>query len=178
MVTAERNRRLTEDRLKYYTPYPKQRAFHDAGAKHRERLFMAGNRVGKTLCGAAEMAMHLTGRYPEWWAGKRFSNSVRAWAAGVTSETTRDVVQEKLIGPPFRESERGSGMIPKDLILDVINARGVPGTMIRFPSGTSAATIRRCNSNPTSAAGRSGKASGSRFAGWMRNARSTCISRH
>src|SRR5262245_33743239 len=31
-----------------------------------------------------------------------FDKPVRAWAAGVTAETTRDVLQEKLIGPPFR----------------------------------------------------------------------------
>src|SRR5262245_59749201 len=116
MVTAERNRRSIEDRLKYYKPYPKQQAVHAAGALQRERLFMAANRCGKTLCGAAEMAMHLTGRYSDWWGGKRFPGAVRAWAAGVTSETTRDVVQEKLIGPPFRENERGTGLIPKDAI--------------------------------------------------------------
>src|SRR5262245_31527689 len=31
-----------------------------------------------------------------------FDKPVRAGAAGVTAETTRDVLQEKLIGPPFR----------------------------------------------------------------------------
>ena len=31
---------------------------------HRERLFLAGNQLGKTLAGGAEWAMHLTGRYP------------------------------------------------------------------------------------------------------------------
>jgi hypothetical protein len=36
-------------------------AFHDAGAKHRERLLMSANRFGKTMCGAAELAFHLTG---------------------------------------------------------------------------------------------------------------------
>jgi hypothetical protein len=75
---------------------------------------MAGDaRFGKTTGGAAELAFHLTGDYPEWWNGKCFDRPVRAWAAGVTGETTRDVLQEKLIGPPFRESEWGTGMIPK-----------------------------------------------------------------
>ena len=56
-LEAERQRRLTENRLAYYKPYAKQKEFHDAGKTARERLFMAANRVGKSLCGAAEMAM-------------------------------------------------------------------------------------------------------------------------
>jgi phage terminase large subunit-like protein len=112
--------------LNYYHPYPKQKSFHDAGAKHRERLFMAANRVGKTQCGAAEMAMHLTGLYGSWFEGKRFDKPVRAWAAGVTNESCRDVVQDKLIGPPFRRLEWGQGMIPKDCLGEVSMARGTP----------------------------------------------------
>src|SRR6516165_8845594 len=45
-LTAEKSRRLTENRLAYYKPYPKQAEFHNAGAKHRERLLMAGNQLG------------------------------------------------------------------------------------------------------------------------------------
>ena len=87
---------------------------------------MAGNRTGKTMCGAAEMAMHLTGEYPNWWAGKRFDKAVRAWAAGVTNESARDVVQDKLIGPPFRKYEWGQGLIPKHALGEVSMARGTP----------------------------------------------------
>jgi phage terminase large subunit-like protein len=90
---------------------------------------MTANRFGKTVCGAAEMAFHLTGQYPAWWEGKRFNRPVRAWAAGVTGETTRDVVQEKLIGPPFRESEWGTGMIPRAALSSIANARGLPGAI-------------------------------------------------
>ena len=112
-----------------YRPYPKQVAFHDAGAKHRERLLMCANRFGKTMCGAAELAFHLTGDYPEWWNGKRFDKPVRAWAAGVTGETTRDVLQEKLMGPSFRESEWGTGMIPKAAIARVATSRSIPAAI-------------------------------------------------
>ena len=79
------------------------------------------------VCGVAELAMHLTGRYADWWAGKRFDKPVRAWAAGVTNESTRDVVQEKLIGPPFDESKWGTGLIPKAALAEVAPARGLPG---------------------------------------------------
>lgn len=88
---------------------------------------MAANRVGKTFCGAAEMAMHLTGQYPPWWAGKRFGKPVRAWAAGVTNLTSRDIVQDALIGPHQRREEWGTGMIPGDSLKleDTSTARGV-----------------------------------------------------
>jgi phage terminase large subunit-like protein len=72
------------------------------------------------------MAMHLTGQYAPWFEGKRFDKPVRAWAAGVTNESARDVVQEKLIGSPFRKAEWGQGMIPKDCLGEVTMARGTP----------------------------------------------------
>jgi phage terminase large subunit-like protein len=125
-LEGERQRRQDENRLSFYKPYPKQKSFHDAGKLHRERAFIAGNRVGKTQCGAAEMAMHLTGLYPDWWTGKRFDKPVRAWAAGVTNESARDVVQEKLIGPPTRRAEWGTGMIPKNCFGEMSLARGTP----------------------------------------------------
>ncbi len=71
------------------------------------------------------MAMHLTGRYPEWWDGKRFDQPIKAWAAGVTSESTRDVVQDKLVGPPQRSEDWGTGFIPKDCIEDHSPSRGI-----------------------------------------------------
>src|SRR5215831_9105217 len=128
-LEAVKAQRAAENKLAHYRPYPKQAAFHEAGAKHRERLLMCANRFGKTMCGAAELAFHLTGDYPQWWNGKRFDKPVRAWAAGVTGETTRDVLQEKLIGPPFRESEWGTGMIPKGAIAGVATSRGIPAAI-------------------------------------------------
>jgi phage terminase large subunit-like protein len=131
--------RAAENKLAHYRPYPKQAAFHEAGAKHRERLLMCANRFGKTTGGSAELAFHLIGDYPEWWNGKRFDKPVRAWAAGVTAETTRDVLQEKLIGPPFREAEWGTGIIPKAAIAGVATSRGIPAAIdtvsVRHVSG-------------------------------------------
>src|SRR5262245_61094262 len=81
-LETERSRRLTEDRLRYYTPYPKQAEFHSAGATHRERLLMAANQVGKTYAAAMELAAHACGQYPPGWQGYRFDRAIRAWAAG------------------------------------------------------------------------------------------------
>jgi phage terminase large subunit-like protein len=113
----------SENRLAYYVPYQKQREFHAAGASARERLLMAGNQLGKTLAGGFEAAMHATGRYPDWWTGKRFGGPTVAWVAGVTGESTRDNPQRVLLGRP---GKRGIGAIPKDAIIEVTPARGVP----------------------------------------------------
>ena len=86
------------DKATFYQPTAKQIEFHTAGATARERLFLAGNQLGKTTAGAYELAFHLTGRYPEWWEGRRFGGPVVAWAAGVTAESTRDNPQRLLLG--------------------------------------------------------------------------------
>lgn len=129
-LLEERERRQRENRLRYYQPYPKQADFHAAGLTHRERLFMAGNQLGKTLAGGAEVAYHLTGDYPDWWVGRRFDKPTTWWAAGFTSESTRDNPQRILLGPPAMEAEWGSGMLPKDRILGIQKrAHGVSGAV-------------------------------------------------
>lgn len=119
---AELERRISENRLARYKPYAKQREFHGKGAS-RERLFIAGNQLGKTIAGGYEAAMHATGRYPEWWTGRRFDKPTMGWAAGITGETTRDTVQRILAGRP---GSHGTGAIPKDSLIEVQPARGVP----------------------------------------------------
>lgn len=86
---------------------------------------MAGNQLGKTIAGGAEWAMHLTGRYPDWWDGATFSKPVIMWAAGVTGESTRDNPQRILIGPPPKEEEWGTGMVPKECVVDWDRAMGI-----------------------------------------------------
>jgi hypothetical protein len=54
---AEESRRKRNRRLATYRPYPRQAEFHAAGARHRERLFLAGNQLGKSLAGASETAI-------------------------------------------------------------------------------------------------------------------------
>lgn len=111
---AEADRLLARKKLERYRPYPKQAEFHAAGAEYKERLFLAGNQLGKTWSGGFEFAMHLTGRYPDWWTGWRFDKPIQAWAAGPTSEKTRDNPQRILIGPPADQESWGTGSIPAD----------------------------------------------------------------
>lgn len=70
-VAMETARRQDHNKLESYQPYPKQMDFYAAGKHWRERLLMAGNQCGKTYAGSFEMAVHLTGRYPDWWPGHR-----------------------------------------------------------------------------------------------------------
>jgi phage terminase large subunit-like protein len=146
MLMAELDRRRRTNRLQSYRPYAKQHEFHSAGAFFRERLFMAGNQLGKTLGGAAEAAMHLTGRYDlysgpngEPWEGKRFSKAVVMLAGSESYELTRDGVQRLLVGPPMSEEEWGTGYIPKADIVATTRRSGVSGALdtvtVRHASG-------------------------------------------
>jgi phage terminase large subunit-like protein len=121
--------RATRNRLETYRPYTKQAAFHAAGAHHRERLLMAGNQLGKTTCGAAEAAMHLTGAYPDGWRGRRFERPIRMWATSKTSEVTRDGVQRLLIGEPKDTLQWGSGLIPQAALLSTSRRTGVSNAL-------------------------------------------------
>lgn len=107
--------------------YTKHLAFMRAGSTHRERCFLAGNRVGKTQCAAYEVTCHLTGLYPDWWEGKRFEQPIRAWAAGDTAKTVREIIVVELLGLP---GQYGSGMLPARNIKHVAHA--AQGTVDRI----------------------------------------------
>lgn len=109
--------------------YPKHMRFFEAGAEHRERLFMAANRIGKTEgAGGYETALHLTGQYPEWWKGRRFDRPISAWMAGKTNETTRDILQAKMFGRITYEGRQkmvsGTGLVPHATIGSLAWKRG------------------------------------------------------
>lgn len=121
--------------------YPKHLGFFRLGHTHNERIFMAGNRVGKTVAAGTEVAYHLTGRYPNWWDGRRFDKPTRFLASGDTHETTRDIIQLKMIGATTdRPNDIGTGLIPGDCIVGVVPRPHVKGAvekvMVRHePSG-------------------------------------------
>lgn len=167
LIRQEKARRA-RNRIETYFPdsgpfrrelYPKHLEFFAAGGKHdplpscpdgcdgsphRERCFMAANRIGKTDAGSYETTLHLTGLYPQWWTGKRFSRPVKCWACGDTSKTTREVIQRKLYGPL---SDPGVGMIPGDQILHRTAKQGISEALdtiyVRHVSGgTSSVTLK------------------------------------
>lgn len=125
-----------ECKLYFYKPYEKQREFHAQGKVKRERALIAGNQLGKTLAAGHELAYHLTGIYPQWWDGKRYSKPIRCWVSGVTGESTRDNPQRILLGPV---GQMGTGTIPKAHIVKTSAARGIPdaieNVLVRHISG-------------------------------------------
>lgn len=86
--SQEIENRKTQDHInfKHYKPNPKQLEFHATGLIARERMFRAGNRVGKSFSVSREGAMHLTGVYPEWWNGYKYENPINMWAAGISGK--------------------------------------------------------------------------------------------
>lgn len=135
-LLEERERRRRSNLLATYKPYPKQAEFHAAGAEFRERLLMAGNQLGKTWSAGFEVAMHLTGRYPEWWQGRRWARPIVAWVASETMEVSRDAAQRVLLG---RDGDRGTGAIPLECLLETPSYPNVKGAVsqakVRHVSG-------------------------------------------
>src|SRR6266436_2810361 len=133
--------RSSEKQLLRYQPYPKQLVFHEAGLTFRERLLMAANQVGKTLAAGNETAMHLTGRYPPWWPGRRFERATNFWASGKSGTDTRDNPQRILVGRP---GAWGTGSIPKDAIVSTSAGRGVADAIDTIRVRHSDGTISTC----------------------------------
>jgi phage terminase large subunit-like protein len=137
LLLEEQERRQKRRKLQTYFPdtgplrrelYGQHLEFFRLGATVPTRCFMAANRVGKTEGGGGyEITLHLTGRYPDWWEGKRFTHPIDAWAAGDTNETVRDIIQLKLLG---REEEGwGTGLIPGEDIVRVVKRQNGNGAV-------------------------------------------------
>lgn len=152
-LLEEVHRRKTRRKLQTYFPdtgplrrelYSKHCEFFAAGIDHRERLMLAANRVGKTEgVGGYELTLHLTGQYPPWWAGRRYDRPIKAWAAGDTSKTVREILQYKLLGPV---GAWGTGLLPGDSVSRVVRGTGgvadtVEIVYVRHVSGSDSTLI-------------------------------------
>lgn len=120
---------FSKDAPFHITELPKHEAFFAAGAIYPERLFMAANRVGKSVCGSYEDACHATGIYPEWWTGKRFDHPVDIWVVGPDAVTVRETLQKELLGPL---GEEGTGMLPASCLGKATGKQGVVGAVDRI----------------------------------------------
>lgn len=108
-----------------YQPYGWQREFHDIGSYAKERLLIAANGVGKTFTISAEVAMHVTGQYPDWWAGDKFNEGgFEVWIGSIDNEMQKIAMQESLMGADL-DQRLGTGMIPRHAITKV-NRRQSP----------------------------------------------------
>lgn len=126
---AELARRRRTNKIAAYAPSPKQVEFHAAGADHRERLFSAGNQLGKTMAGSHEAAMHATGRYPDWWKGRRWSRPVSCWVGSEDTKALREGAQTSLLGRIDDGEQLGTGAIPADAIVGTTASRGAAGAI-------------------------------------------------
>lgn len=118
------------NQIDLYRPTEKQAEFHRMGRDHRQRLLMAGNQTGKTYGAGCEITYHMTGEYPDWWQGYRFTRPINLWAAGVTARSTRLNPQRILLG---RGRNWGTGTVRKrDLIGEPLMARGEPDLVDSF----------------------------------------------
>lgn len=109
-----------------FDPYAYQEKWFASGAHYLLRYLSAANQIGKTFGAAHEFAYHATGQYPSWWKGFRCGAGT-LWAIGISSESTRKVLQKELIGTNDARSISlyGTGTIPRDLIVwDSIVRRG------------------------------------------------------
>ena len=98
-------RRKDENGILYYTPNPKQFKFH---CSHSKRiLYVGSNRSGKTESAMAELAMHSTGMYPDWYpADKRKAHGQKILWVSPSFEHIQNFVE-----PKFNK------LVPKDRIL-------------------------------------------------------------
>jgi len=110
-------------RIGFYKPHPRQLEFHNLMAV--EKCLRAGNQLGKSHAGAAQMTMDALNLYPDWYQGYRFDQPAKierpfeflGWCACTTSATTRDGVQTKLLGDIRQSNGLGTGLIPLDSIV-------------------------------------------------------------
>lgn len=110
---------INTHKMFYFKPYDYQKKFYEAGAHYKQRYLRAANRVGKTYGAAYEMALHLTGLYPDTWKGERVSGNNHVFACiGVTLDSVAKVMQKELFGESDArlKSKLGTGAIPKDCI--------------------------------------------------------------
>lgn len=142
LQTIERRRQIFK--LEYYKPYDYQKSFHNAvGFKTSkpaiQKMLMAANQVGKTFSAAMETAIHLTGKYPDWWQGHRFTGPVLGVIGGKTNETVRDICQKEMFGDPNNPAQFGMGTVPLADIGKRTSKPGVPNAfdtvMVKHVSG-------------------------------------------
>jgi phage terminase large subunit-like protein len=116
--------------------YARHLAFFEASSKYTEICCLGANRSGKTTSAAYMLTAFLTGKYANWWPGRRFDGPVNAWACGTDAKTIRETIQAILLGP---EGAPGTGLIPRDAILGTSAKSGVPGAVdavsVRHSSG-------------------------------------------
>jgi phage terminase large subunit-like protein len=127
------------NQLRYFRPFEHQKRFFETGHSDR-RGILAANRIGKTVSTCYETAMHLTGIYPDWWTGKRFTKPITAMVAGEGWSQVAMVLQNELLGTQDIKIQDsiGCGAIPRDnIVFETMRNDGANclGIEVRHASG-------------------------------------------
>jgi phage terminase large subunit-like protein len=105
-----------------------------------------------TYCGGMEAAIHLTGIYPKWWKGHRFTGPINMLVGGLTNESVRDICQKELFGDPTDDRQMGTGTIPIDKIGKTVRKAGVPNALdaahVKHIRGLSKVSFRAYEQGP------------------------------
>ena len=131
---------MAYNQLKYFRPFEHQKKFFLTGKSER-RGILAANRIGKTVSTCYEVAMHLTGQYPDWWAGKQWTKPVTVMVAGEGWQQVAMVLQNELLGSQDIKIKEnlGTGAIPRDaIVFETMRSDGANciGVEIRHTSGS------------------------------------------
>lgn len=101
----------------YYEPYSKQKAFHAAGIEAIERMFIAGNRTGKSYCGINEDTMDVTGNYPDDYVGYRYDKPIILCCVAHSGKDIRTIFQPLFFGGVTNNHQ---GTIHQSLVKKVV----------------------------------------------------------
>ncbi len=97
--------------------FAKQIDLINAGKNHNIRALIGGNGTGKSIWLGAETYYHMSGLYPTWWQGHKFTYPINAWLCGKDAKILREGLQEVLFGG-IGQDDIGSGLIPRESLLD------------------------------------------------------------
>lgn len=99
--------RHAKDLLGNITPNERQMDFINCTSK--EVMLTGANQAGKSTALMMKFTYHMTGLYPTWYTGVRFDKPIAAALGGETAQSTRDLLVNRLLGPP---EDRGAGYFP------------------------------------------------------------------
>ena len=95
-TTAELTKRRKERGIEFYIPNARQLEVHQSTA--RTRLYVAGNRSGKSTVGATELCFGLTRNYPDYFPReRRFTHPIKAVVVATEYPIIDRVIEPKLM---------------------------------------------------------------------------------
>lgn len=106
-IEQELAARREKDLLGDIDPNERQRDFINSHSK--ECMLTGANQAGKSTALMMKFTYHMTGLYPSWYTGIRFDKPITAALGGETAQSTRDLLVNRLLGPP---EDRGAGYFP------------------------------------------------------------------